>query len=275
MQSDALMYSLLGLILALAGFGYYAIEVWKAYKEEKKRIEEDFQLSEKYAPEKAVAKVMIYIMIGSTGVIYLFLLLSLLMVFSGENETFKNSIMLSSKFIMLMGAIVLITDVSKIPIAKNAVRDSVYEPKELPKEILSETNLEKRYEMMKEYYEKNGLNMSTFNFGKHIVFLAFLETLIIYSLLIGVLLLVMTGLMSEQPGGFQDIDSGLAASIFLAGVLYVALCIPTIYFTKKASEIPIEGKDFVKKMLTALYGLILPTLGLIIMIYTMLPLLSS
>ncbi len=274
MPTDALLYSLIGLILALSGFGYYAIEVWKAYKEEKRKIEEDLWLSQKYAPENAMSKVMVYIMMRFTGVVYVILLITLLLVFSEGKGHLENSITLTSELIMLMGAVVLIANISMIPLTKDAVKDIVYQPREIPKDILSETNLEKRYRMIREYYEKEGLNTGAFNFGKHTILLSFPETLLIYALLTDILVMTFTGLMSREVVVFQDIDSGLASSIFFAGVLYVVLCLPTPYFMKKASELPIEGKDFAKRILMATYGLSLPTIGLAIMIYTMLPLLA-
>jgi hypothetical protein len=276
MSSNDIMYMVIGLILALLGFGYYTIEVWKAYNDEKRKIKEDFQLSQKYEPEKAAPKVFIFIAVGAEGIVYLILLMTLLMIFSQGKEDLQNSIALASKFIMLMGATVLVVDISRIFPVKEAVRDISYQvsiPKNIMDEITNEKDMQKRWNILLDYYEKENLHKGAMNFGKHTILTTIVETMLMYILLINILLLVSLGLIGKGPATVTDISAGFATNIFMAGVLYILLCIPSIFFMKKCAEISMENNGFVKKILMASYALSLPTIGLVIMIYAMLPLL--
>ena len=272
MQSDALMYSLLGLILALAGFGYYAIEVWKAYKDEKKRIEGDFQLSEKYAPEKALHRVLIFLQMGSTSTLYV--LLSIILVYVSGSDSYPNSTLLASQFVFIMGITSLISSISRIPIAKEGVRDTVYVPAiDVPDEIKNIENLSERLEKETEFYEKAGLRNWRKSFGKYSIFMALGDTWNIFSLLAFVLVLIGTELLGNEGSTPVEVSKELANTIFFAGLLYSILTITTIFSMKKSTEIPIE--NFGERLKVASRGYAIPLIAFLFLIYTMLPLISS
>jgi len=128
MNETAMMYVVLGFILAAAGFGVYAMQVFQAYNREKRKIKEDFELSKMYEPEKAMQNIMVFIMIGSTGIVYVMLLSMFLSLFPEAETTVPNAYSLSAKFVMIMGATALIANLSRIFIVARAVQDLAYMP---------------------------------------------------------------------------------------------------------------------------------------------------
>ncbi len=272
MPQNILIYPVLGLVIALSGFGYYAMAVFRAYKEEKRRIEEDFGLSKKYEPKRGEPMTMIFIMLGSPGVVYV-LITSVLLMVSATYDALPNASGLVARFIMLLGATVFVGDLSRIPYSVKAARELSYQPP-MPDYIREEKDMQKRNEMLKEYGEKNGLKNPRENFGKYIVFVALPETMLIYMYLITIMLMIFGGLMEKDATGIEDIDPGLASAMFATGILYIVLMIPAIFSMKKSAEMEMTPENFPKKVLVALYGFIPSIIGLVIMIYTMLPLIS-
>ncbi len=273
MNDSDMMFIVLGFILALAGFGIYAMQVFQAYLREKKKIEEDFELSKKYDPGRAKDKILLFIMIGSTGIVFVMLLTVILSISEGYGSL-PNSANLVARFIMIMGATVLVVDLSRISYVVKAARELTYQIA-LPEYIDSEKDFQKRREMETEYYEKNGFEDPNRNFGKYIVFNSLPETMLIYALLMNMLLLTFTNLLGGFGTGVQDINPEFASRIFAAGVLYVLLTIPAIFSMKKSAEMEMTQENFGKKIMVAVYGLIPSIMGLVIMILAMLPLLGE
>ncbi|GEM_PF-2141228 len=274
MHESDMMYIVVGFILAIAGFGIYAMQVFQAYLKEKKKIEEDFELSKKYEPKAAMGLVMVFIMIGSTGIMYM-LVTTVILLISENYELLPNAAGLVSRFIMLIGATVFVADISRIPYSTRAMREFVYDLI-LPEDIKTEKDLQKRWEMEKEYYEKNGFEHPRRNFGKYVVFLTLPETMLMYIYLITILLIIFGGLMeSEATDVASDLDVGFVSGMFATGVLYVVLTIPAIFSMKKSAEIEMTRENFGKKILVALYGIIPSIMGLVMMIYMVISLIGE
>ena len=271
MNSADYVYMGAGLLLALAGFGYYAMEIFRAYKEEKKKIEEDFGLSQKYAPEKATYGVLIFIQMGATGPIYV--LLSFILVYVFASDSCPNSTLLASQFVFVMGITSLISNISRIPVATEAVREMAYVPSvEIPEEIKKIESLNERWKKKMEFYENSGIKNGRRHFGKYTIFMALTDTWNIYALLSFLLALIGTGLFNKGELPQLDVSKDLANSTFFAGLIYAVLTVTTVFSMKKSTEIPIE--DFKDRIKTASKGFIIPLIAFVFLIYMMLPLLS-
>ena len=275
MNETEMMYIAIGFILALTGFGILAMQVFQAWKDEKRKIEEDFTLSKQYEPKGSISLMMVFIMIASSSVIFV-LLVTLMLSLGEEAVSIPVASDLVAKFIMLMGATALVSNIARIPNAKNAVRDFAYYPA-LPDDVKNtmkkENDPQKREKMIKEFAEEHGLKYGKKNFGKYLVFNAFPETNNLYILLITIQLLVFTGLLGTMEN-VQDISPEFSSTMFATGILFVILTLPSIFFMKKAAEMEMNDKNFAKKVLTAVYGFVPGIIGLGIMVYAMLPLLG-
>ena len=262
MFQDYLVYIVSGLVLAIAGFAYYAVEVLKAYNDEKRKIKEDFELSQKYEPEKAMMTIMSLIAMSFTGVVFTILLTLLLWI--GNPENAPNTAELISKFIMIAGITSLIANISRMPYGIQAARDLSYQPI-LPDEIKREKDLAKRAQMIEEFIKNQGLDNRSMNIGKYFLFHSLPETLNLYALLIAIELMAFTHALTI--GNATNISTELSSQIFMSGILYIILTIPAIFSMKKSSEIEMTQENLVKKVLVAFYGFIPSIIGLIIMTY--------
>ncbi len=275
MNETEMMYIAIGFILALTGFGILAMQVFQAWKDEKRKIEEDFTLSKQYEPKMSMGKMMVFIAMGSTPVVFV-LLTTMLLWISEESVSLPVASDLVAKFIMLMGATALIGNIARIPNAKNAVRDIAYYPAfpdDVKQAMNAEKDLNKRYAIMEKYVEEKGLSKSDQYFGRYLIFNTLPETNNLYILLITIQLLVFTGLMGET-GNVQDISPELSSTMFTTGVLFVILTIPSIFSMKKSADMEMGGENYAKKVLTAVYGFVPGIIGLGIMTYAMLPIMG-
>ena len=275
MNETEMMYIAVGFILALTGFGILAMQVFQAWKDEKRKIEEDFTLSKQYEPKRSMSNMMVFIMVGSTSLMYV-LVMAMLLLILGDNTSLPVASDLVAKFIMLMGATSLIGNISRIPNAKYAVRDMAYYPvfpEDIEEAIKNEKDLNKRHEIMDKYMEENGLNKGRWYFGKYMVINTIPETNSLYMFMMTDLILVFSGLMGTMEN-VQDISPEFSSTMFATGVLFVILTLPSIFFMKKAADIDMNDKNFAKKILKTFYGAIPPIIGLVIMIYALLPIMG-
>ena len=275
MNETEMMYIAIGFILALTGFGLLAMQVFQAWKDEKRKIEEDLTLSKQYEPKKSMSKMMIFIMMGSTSVIFV-LLMTILLSVGGGSASLPVASDLAAKFIMLMGATSLVSNIARIPNAKNAVRDMAYYPlfpDDIEEAMRNEKDLNKRHEIMDKYMEENGLNKGLWYFGKYLVINTIPETNILYMFMMTDLILVFTGLMGTMEN-VQDISPEFSSTMFATGVLFVILTIPSIISMKKSADIEMRDENFAKKMLTAFYGFAPGIIGLVIMMYALMPIMG-
>lgn len=269
MNSTDYAYMGIGLIVAIAGFLLYAAYTFRAYKDEKKKIEEDFSLSQKYRPEEALSKVLFFIVYGSTGVVYTCLTMTLTMLFGTDALPLATSLL--AKYVLIMGLSTLIADLARTPVAMDAARDLVYSPSiEPPEDIKNIKDIYERSKKEMEFYKSHGLRAGSWNFGRHVVVASLPETQLVYSFLIFVLLSIFTGLLGDNLEG--DITQAFAGNMFLAGLVFVVLSSSAILSMKKCTEIPME--EFGKRVMVALSGYIPGIIGLAIMMYVLVQLIS-
>ncbi len=270
MNSTDYVYIILGLIIALLGFGYYFMQLFKWYNSEKKKIEEDISIVKKYNPDIGKPKVLVMAMLGATGTIYVFLTTMLTVVLG--SETYPVATSLLAKYVFVVGLSAFISNLARIPMGINAAVDMAYTPSaKLPEEIRNTKDINARYRKEMEFYDSLGIRNGNKYFRKHIVFLSLPETQSIYALLIFIELMVFTGL-SGRVKTETDISSAFANNMFMAGLVLVLLSISAIFFMKKAAEIHMD--EFPRKVKIGSIGYIPGIIGLLIMMYTMLPLIS-
>jgi len=246
-------YAIIGVLVALVGILIYEKYTLRAYSEEKKRIEEDISLSQKYAPKKALGMLYVALVNGANGAI--FVLLALVLFYANDMGSIRAS--LSAKYILILGFSVLIANLSVIPIATEAMKDIVYFPSvKVPKEIRDIKDMDERTRKEKEFYENEGIKNGSKNFGKHLILMSMPETLIIFAFIV-FFLISNNGKMTEA----------LAENLFTIGLVFVLLAAMAIPIMKKAAEIPIEKLP--KKLIIAYLAYVPATVGFVIIIMYM------
>ena len=275
MNETEMMYIAVGFMLSLAGLALFAMQVFQAWKDEKRKIEEDFTLSKQYEPKSSLGMVMAFIAMAATSLIFV-ILTTMMLSISERSVLLPVTSDLVAKFIMLMGATSLVGSIARIPNAKHAVRDIAYYPA-LPDDVKDTLRYErdpgKRQKMIRDFVEEKGLEHGSENFGRYFVINAVSDTNNIYILLITIQLMAFTGLMGRLEHT-RDISPEFSSTLFVTGVLFVLLTIPSIVSMKKAADIEMNQKNFGKKILVAFYGFAPGIIGLAIMTYVMLPIID-